>query len=400
MEEMKRLLAQYQTIFILGTNGSERYEFFRSYIDKPYQAYLPRGEFITTLPYPIILFPDDHYEGFIERQNSFLPLSSYLGEGDIDCLYIPIKSHKLPSGFVYILPPSLGKKDFDVIEDHFSFHDQLWVKRVSKMIWMEGFPYGQRDGKKVLEFFKRSQTLNKVDLSVCFLKSGRKFGYSDLSTEEKAIAHATELYIANDLCRNVFVIDPSEKERQFTDVIYTRISYKHLVLSRVRNEITSEYEDFKDFFDEDYEFLVLDKLSIEKLDEVFSYKHSMKANNQNLVAYWINQIDEEIISVWRSLFKEMINEYITKVDIMDRSTEIDQFLKKQWNAKMKLLKKHYTFQVKVSSNMDEISYLVHIKHTKVAMKQEIVKFLFDEMATSIKEVLESRFAYWKKTLNN
>lgn len=197
---------------------------------------------------------------------------------------IRIESPSVSPGFCFTLPA-----DFDAYadEDRIESHQEVFV--------FTEYPYCK---EQVMELFE-NDAITPYNATLILYKKKRKFGYSDLDTEEDVIRR-TESHCENK-CKKIVIYDECAPNRRF---LLTDYNFIDRISHDFARDFKRNYDNFKDTFSSYYNILICGEIT-EEQPRVFEYAK---------VRYCLGDIGVVFVNGYaKEVFTETFNEKILEL---------------------------------------------------------------------------------------
>ena len=374
---LKQILKYYTCEIILSSDYKERISYLKAYLGGDKQSLSPYTDEINRDKYTLYVY--------------YHPFEQVTKEDK--AIYIGLPNKKVQKGVVYVVP----RKEYLTVTEEEEKIDalDLWQNTQShyRVTFIECFPYLKEDSIKLMRYLQDyfNQRKASVQLKIVLYGESRRYGYSDLITEEQTMQEAyrtfKKLFAAAHILTFRSTSDMSECEgARLQDMAYSE-RLKQLKV----HQIKEKYNAYLSLFSLDYEWTVENVLNIEKVEELFNYRYVQGKNQSNVVGVWRKNLYEKILVPSEKDWIECITLYQLELPYLDNEKEVKKILQYLWKSLDDTLAK----QVKVKGTLhNELDYKMKTKALKQKFKEILIKFFESEGKYMIEEMLQRNFEIW------
>ncbi|WP_423798207.1 hypothetical protein [Neobacillus sp. SAB-20_R2A] len=384
------LLKKQKPIFFLGCRGIERYGLFRAFSSpgSVLQQWWPSNMsespsvafILYTNPSPDIFFLTN--DGEIRRNS---------GKESTKAVFLPVRPGIIPIGTIFIIPTAIETEQVPII-----LKQTTWNNVLAEYVWVEGFPYGKNESFLALERLQLERLIHYSRLQVYLVKSGRKFGYSDLGKEEEAIAQAEAFFTGKNISNRIHLVSTPLQQEQLFYLFGGTISYKDELLKRKTDELISSKRYFENFFEIEYEDLLNDLNLVQQLNELFSYDKFQRATSTNPYSLWMNHLDKHLLVNVHDGYINFCMSFINTISISeeDAKARIDTLLHNIWSRLINRLRIYQQETPILPPRIEELDYLLQIKTVKNKMSEDINHILTFKVKNELHSFIEGMYRTW------
>ncbi|OMF98810.1 hypothetical protein [Paenibacillus sp. FSL R7-0337] len=395
MHPLKRLLQAHRPVFVAGMLGMERYDWFRNLLDPVFRNLIPARETDMETDTLLFFFPSRQNIAWAELETGgiiSLPLNGEI-PSRIIANYFPVSHNLMPNGFIFIVLPSFGKS-FDLNLSFMErFQGKLWLKPDSRLLWVDCFPFAQKNALETLAEFHRN--LTPLDTTVGLLRSGRRYGYSDLSGEDTAIEQAKEGWASLELCNETVVIESEANRNLFKSLLYKRRSYYSPIQSHIKHDVKAKYMLFRKYFHEDYHWMVSKEVTADFVDPVFLYEEWVKESS-GLIAGWNIQVRRRLLPKLNEEIAIFVRSKLDETEVYDLDTLLKTKLDKVWKKGFKHISDSLEEGDLLSDSLTEIQYMAAIKTYKAQFIEAFTHVMQVILCNAVEEIIEKHYDLWNR----
>lgn len=373
----KKILKYYSCELILSSDYRERVAYMKEWLGGDGKSLSPYHDEINAQAYTLYVY--------------YHPVETVIKEENL--MFLGIPNEQLKKGVVYVLP---GRDYLITSEmgDTIPALD-LWQGTLDHyhITFVECFPYVKEDSVKLIGYLqdyfnKKSQS---IQLNIIVYGTNRRYAYSDLITEESTRKEACKTF--KRLFEAAQVIEYSSDKKMALS--QETISYAARLGQVKLCEVKEKYNSYLSLFDMDYEWLIEDFLSLEKLETLFSYNHFKISKKNNLSQAWRHTLQKEILVPSQKQWLNLIELYNIELPYLNKEKEINKILKYLWQELDKRLDKKIKLNV-VPNN--ELDYKVKTKNLKQQFKEILIQFFENDAKAMIQDFIQRHFEAWANIL--
>ena len=286
---------------------------------------------------------------YLEENNVYL---LYNKEGKIEKENdnIKIYSNKIPMTKVIIIPKNI-------------LFINANINKIDKLLVFSSFPYAKLDLLEDIDFIIKQFSVNNIN-SILY-KEKRRFGITDISTENESLDEAKKLYEQKNI--NTIIYNQSEYNQDLFNLYPNFInSFKY----DYKNKYNTIVELFNDRYSREYDLKIkgyfnmltlLDPEEFEKFNNIFSYE-KVKKSNDIWLTYVKNFEKEYMIGDGGILqiVKELYRGYISDICFWDEEDDLNNLE----NIIINKYREYFDIQKKLKAPESELEYIKLINKDK------------------------------------
>ncbi|WP_342564311.1 hypothetical protein NST84_03700 [Paenibacillus sp. FSL R7-0345] len=394
MNLMKRSLQAHRPVFVAGMPGMmERYQLFRGLVGTEFRGFLPVRESDVGTEIPLFFFPGGENRVWAELDSGdYVPFPLQTSSSPhVTGIYFSVSQELLPSGFIFIMLP-FYKRSFDW---DFSFEERYrdWMKPDSRLLWFDCFPYAEEN--QLVTMSELRSKLNPLNTTVGLLRSGRRFGYSDLTGEEIALIQANQNWITQGSCDGTAVIESELSRELFTSILYRKRVYSLPIHSIIKADIGMKHRIFRKNYTIDFEEQILEELTAGFIEPIFGYKGWIK-ESADLVAGWNKQARKLLLPHLNELLMALAANNLYGTEVYDWDKLMKAKLESAWKKGFKYISSNCDQDCLLLKGIGELQYMAAIKKVK-GQYIEAMQFVLSEIICStVEELLEQHYDLWNR----
>lgn len=414
MHSLKHTLQHYQSVFVLGLPNHETYRIFRSLLNDAVQEYMSVSYLDNGGDKTYILFNHEQDIVYAETAQGLHDLITGSRPVErIEVMYLSVTNHKLPPGFVFIIPPQLKTKNF--LSDHdvnpFCRDEKRWLKYFYGILWCDAFPYGELTNKSLIDGLTNWLVTQQhiPDIRLILLK-GPDTASSDIETIDCDLSGA---YSENLLADGLTVVSDRTNIKHY---LRSQFCHRKSYFERQREYIAYQIEKMEEFvsdntfFSTTYNFCVEDfiedYLSPHCLDNVFSQSALLRISNQNqyhdyLSDFSINLIDRYLSHFEDDFFDELNMPFLSNLKKTGYTLPLGYYRELIKNSKLAcLMSVRDIGNDLIFCNISELTHLEFIEKIKSDKKKFtdcLIKFYQQQCESITLSFLNNQIAHLKIT---
>ena len=382
METIIKILKMQQVAIVAGLVTKECYSLFARGIDYQWREILAQNRC-----YPVMFFSSDSARPFYKNKagvyQDVTPLS--LKSETVSMLFLPLKSGGVPASYIYIVPSKAEE-----IEEL----SKEWGKRVGKLIWIQSFPYAQLNSVLLLKDILQQSWLKCCEVSLCLLKTGRRFGESDLFDENKAIGEAETEYRQRQLVQTVTKCQIPISERDLKQLVFPTEPISDIVLRNLVHQVEGARQEFNNFFEIDYSSAISPLLDPNELDQLFQYDKKMGVSKKALRDHWNRKIDGYYKTKCKPTLEAFALYFIHSISLRDSKEEMNVFFEQEWHRFSQKANNLLRISIIQSQQLNQSTEWVLISHSQIAWKCAFASWLEEELRKNLGNLLKDKLQLW------
>lgn len=268
--------------------------------------------------------------------------------------------------------------------------------KINKLVIFNSFPYGKLN---LIETYEQAlRNFNIIESEFVLYKEQRRFGITDLVSEDDSIKDALYFYSSKNIKTKVY--DSSSNINEIFElkpnfINYFKISYKNRLI--MTKEKLNNYESYYDFYIKDYynSFTPLNPESNEEFNRIFSFRKIRNSNDIWLSftkAFKKEYLKDEygLLGQLRTFYSEAIEE----ISIWDKDEDLNNFDNHIFMVYDEFFKDHIV--LRASDN--ELEYIKKInyddnKNLEVLFKKRLSEFVNFKLKIEIYNYIQNKIKF-------
>ncbi|MNI08470.1 hypothetical protein D3C73_615100 [compost metagenome] len=271
------------------------------------------------------------------------------------------------------------------------FQKGIWLKPDARLFWVDCFSFGSKDSLETLASLKLGHDL--LDTTVCLLRSGRRYGYSDLTGEDAAIKAAEKEWVSRG--NETVVIDIQTNRSLLTSLLYKKRSYSLPIRSLVKRDVREKHSLCRKYFREDYELMVLSKVTPGSLDPIFAYEGWVN-NSAGLISVWNEQARTRLLPELNEGIVTFVSTKLDDIEVYDLDKLLQAKLSKLWQQGFAHINGCFQRGYKLPKELSKIQYLAAITSYKVQYIEAFTHVIHAILFTALEEIIEKHYELWNR----
>lgn len=389
------VIGKQRSIFLLGCKGDERYELFRSHLSP--NSLLQRVWQNLQKDMTYVLYPSITDEIYVKRENEQIErCEDFYKETKNAVVFVPVDPSDIPNGFMIVLPPPI----LDYENSSYSvLKDQLFVKKGTEYAWVEAFPYGKSESFNALSFLEQQYNIRKQHIHYAFIKSERKYAFTDLDTIQEAMQVAMEIYKQQGIPKNISILRSPLTSFSLLSFLTEEALYSKGFIQEVLERIDRNKRYYERFFEDDYLDIIVDLRLPTRLELIFDYDAVRKASKNFVFDCWLQEMNEFVESELNCKISKLLLEDL-QIDSVyplgNYQEELDKLLMFHWDHFVKEISGYRDSTRGMTKQVDEMEYSTAVKDVKVQLKQKLTTYVEKHLFHELEKHIQSVYGIWNE----